>query len=166
MSKKSQEKYRLAGLCISCGSNPPRPERQTCEKCAKRCNDCVKKRSQIRIAAGKCSVCGEKALVTKRHCEDCAVKHYASMAKHLLIAKDAAFAAYGGYECACCGEKEKAFLTIDHVYGGGCKHRKEIGSDIYRWLRKNKYPPGFQVLCMNCQWGKKNCNGVCPHQKG
>src|ERR1039458_4628209 len=29
------------------------------------------------------------------------------------------FAAYGGYECKCCGETEKAFLTIDHINNDG-----------------------------------------------
>jgi len=80
--------------------------------------------------------------------------------------RDAIFSAYGGYRCACCGEEEKTFLTIDHINGDGCKHRKEIGqSNMYRWLRDNNYPTGFQVLCMNCQWGRKNCEGICPHQR-
>lgn len=67
--------------------------------------------------------------------------------------------------CACCGEKELAFLTIDHIKGGGNKHKKRIGKGIlfYRWLKRNNYPKGFQVLCMNCNWGKY-IKGVCPHQ--
>ena len=36
-----------------------------------------------------------------------------------------ALAHYGG-ECACCGEKRTEFLAIDHINGGGIKHRKEI----------------------------------------
>lgn len=35
--------------------------------------------------------------------------------------------------------------------GGGSKHRKEIGvASTYSWLKKNKYPEGFRVLCWNC----------------
>jgi hypothetical protein len=30
-------------------------------------------------------------------------------------------------------------------------------------LRRNNYPEGFQILCMNCQFGKRMNNGVCPH---
>jgi len=73
---------------------------------------------------------------------------------------------YGGV-CQCCGESELAFLTIDHIHGGGSKHRREIGSvggrTFYRWLQKNNYPAGFQTLCMNCNLAKGK-NGICPHK--
>lgn len=71
---------------------------------------------------------------------------------------------YGG-ECECCGEKEMAFLAIDHIGGGGYEHRKIIGSGsrFYMWLKKKGYPDGFRVLCHNCNqassWGRK-----CPHE--
>jgi hypothetical protein len=84
--------------------------------------------------------------------------------------KDAVFAAYGGYVCVCCGETERAFLTLDHVNNDGNKHRKDIvgrkhfaGAHTYGWLVKQGFPSGFQVLCMNCNWGKR-LNGVCPHK--
>jgi hypothetical protein len=163
MSKISQDKYRQAGLCILCGGTP-RENRATCQKCSDRCYRNHKASQIRRIAAGKCFVCGSKYLVTKRHCKECAEKHYARARKGYAKFRNEVFLAYGGYRCACCGEEEKAFLTIDHINGGGSKHRKEIGqSNFYRWLRDNGYPPGFQVLCMNCQWGKKNC-GICPHK--
>jgi len=77
---------------------------------------------------------------------------------------------YGGnpLKCACCGETIMEFLSIDHIEGGGTKHRKEIrknGIEFYWWLRKMEYPDGYQVLCMNCNWGKRMNNGVCPHLK-
>ena len=78
----------------------------------------------------------------------------------------AAIDAYGG-KCACpgCSETNKAFLCIDHIDGGGNKHRKSIGqSNFFRWLRQNNYPPGFQVLCANCNQAKQWCGGVCPHE--
>ena len=74
-----------------------------------------------------------------------------------------AFNHYGN-SCACCGEKEKAFLTIDHINGGGTKHRKKINESINKWLYKNNYPRGFHTLCFNCNWGKYYNNGICPHQ--
>lgn len=79
--------------------------------------------------------------------------------------KDAAYLAYGGYRCACCGETHPAFLSLDHLANDGCRHRKEIGrgANIYAWLRDNKYPAGFQVLCHNCNHGKHLNGGVCPH---
>lgn len=73
----------------------------------------------------------------------------------------------GTFRCACkgCPERSKslAFLCIDHKNGGGNKHRKEIGIDrLYRWLRANGYPKGFQVLCHNCNHAK-HVLGRCPH---
>lgn len=67
--------------------------------------------------------------------------------------------------CACCGEKEILFLTIDHINNNGNKERKELkkmGRTYYVWLRKNNYPDGLQVLCMNCNWAKGRF-GLCPH---
>ena len=78
--------------------------------------------------------------------------------------------AYGGYVCACCGETEPLFLTIDHVRSDGAAHRKRLGSlggaRFYKWLRDNGYPPGFQVLCMNCNHGRHRNGGKCPHKEG
>ena len=73
--------------------------------------------------------------------------------------------AYGG-RCACCGEGEPVFLIIDHVIGGGNKHRKKLGGAhaVFRWLRKNDWPDGFQVLCHNCNWAKY-AQGICPHKE-
>jgi hypothetical protein len=67
-------------------------------------------------------------------------------------------------KCDCCGEKHIEFLSIDHLKGGGRKHRAEIGMRIYRWLKKNNYPPGYRVLCHNCNQAIGNW-GYCPHTK-
>jgi hypothetical protein len=79
------------------------------------------------------------------------------------------FAAYGGSTCRCCGETHKMFLTIDHVGNDGAEMRRtgthsRGGTAFYQWLRKNGFPEGFQVLCMNCNFGKHRNGGVCPHQ--
>lgn len=82
-----------------------------------------------------------------------------------LILKKEVFNYYGGVKCACCGEKELSFLSIDHMNGGGGKHRQKIGNggiNTYRWLRKNNFPEGYQVLCHNCNQAKGHF-GVCPH---
>lgn len=75
----------------------------------------------------------------------------------------AALDAYGG-ECSCCSENRYEFLTIDHVNNDGASHRKEFGEAIGSWLKKNGYPAGFQVLCMNCNWAKGRY-GECPHER-
>jgi hypothetical protein len=70
--------------------------------------------------------------------------------------REAVFKAYGGYVCVGCGETDKDVLTIDHVNNDGAAHRREIGAGwpIYPWLVSNNFPPGFQVLCANCQMRK------------
>jgi len=72
-------------------------------------------------------------------------------------------------KCKCCGERGIPFLTIDHINGDGAKHRREIdpekkmgGNGFYYWLKKNNYPPGFQILCANCNFAKRNFDS-CPH---
>ncbi|MFA5766518.1 MAG: hypothetical protein WC919_01165 [Candidatus Paceibacterota bacterium] len=74
---------------------------------------------------------------------------------------------YGGEtpKCACCGESHTEFLSIDHINGGGNKHRKnnKIVS-IYAWLYKHKFPDGFRVLCHNCNFSY-GLYGYCPHVK-
>jgi hypothetical protein len=65
--------------------------------------------------------------------------------------------------CECCGEKNIEFLTVDHIGGSGNVHRRQIGEGaLYGWLRKNKFPDGFRVLCMNCNWSI-GIRGYCPH---
>ena len=85
-----------------------------------------------------------------------------------------AIMAYGGYRCACCGETEPLFLSLDHVNNDGAEHRRNLGYDegngkgassgILSWLKNNGYPAGFQILCMNCNHAKGRNGGVCPHQ--
>jgi len=87
--------------------------------------------------------------------------------------KNLVFEAYGGYECTCCGETEETMLTIDHIDENGAAHRREVSNntakyritaDIYRWLKKNGFPEGFQVLCYNCNVSKHRNGGVCSHK--
>ena len=69
--------------------------------------------------------------------------------------------------CICCGEDRIEFLTIDHVDGSGALHRKELrgkGMTFYTWLKKNNYPDGFRVLCLNCNFSLGRY-GYCPHNK-
>ncbi len=75
------------------------------------------------------------------------------------------------FKCACCGEAELDFLTIDHINGGGNAHRRAVfgsshggGKAIYRWLVKTGFPEGFQLLCYNCN-ASKGKHGVCAHRK-
>lgn len=71
---------------------------------------------------------------------------------------------YGG-KCQCCNEGRLIFLIIDHIYGGGNKEHEKVGhgTQFYRWLIKNNFPVGYQVLCHNCNFSRRM--GVCPHQR-
>lgn len=76
-----------------------------------------------------------------------------------------------GHVCACCGETEEIFLTLDHVNEDGAAHRQSLapnsprrsisGKWVYYWIIQNGFPGGFQILCMNCNWAKSR--GGCPH---
>lgn len=69
----------------------------------------------------------------------------------------------GDPKCVCCGEKELKFLALDHIEGGGTKHRKGLGN-ISNWAKSNGFPPIFQILCHNCNCAK-GYYGFCPHEK-
>lgn len=67
---------------------------------------------------------------------------------------------YSDGECSCvlCGESRLPCLTIDHINGGGTKHRRSLnipnggGLHFYKWLLTNNYPEGYRTLCWNCQF--------------
>jgi len=72
-----------------------------------------------------------------------------------------------GDKCACCGESGKMFLEIDHIQDNGAAHRREIGTSakaLCGWIIRNNFPADFQILCANCNQGKKRNGGICPHK--
>lgn len=95
-------------------------------------------------------------------------KHHGQ--RHYKRLKEQAFAAYGGYVCACCGEREPMFLSLDHIENDQCEYARELGRPhtglfLVKWLERHNYPAGIvQVLCHNCNQGKRLNGGVCPHQ--
>jgi len=77
--------------------------------------------------------------------------------------------------CNCCGEKSYLeFLALDHIAG-----KKQMDSELelvkleyssklkglrlHKWIIKNDYPDGFQILCHNCN-NAKGFYGKCPHE--
>jgi hypothetical protein len=72
----------------------------------------------------------------------------------------------GTPSCACCGESTFQFLALDHQNGGGGKERKSLGlrsaTELYRFLENNGYPPGYRVLCHNCNLSL-GFYGYCRH---
>lgn len=73
----------------------------------------------------------------------------------------------GTNACACCGETIREFLTVDHINNNGTSERKKFtggGHHNYRYIIKNKFPVGYQVLCYNCNCGRsRRADKICPH---
>jgi hypothetical protein len=66
-------------------------------------------------------------------------------------------------QCPGCTTVFFGFLQIDHEDGDGAKHvgtngGRLSGKGLWKWLKANNYPDGFQVLCCNCNGvgGKRN----------
>ena len=73
-----------------------------------------------------------------------------------------------GAKCNCCGETETMFLSIDHINNDGNEHRfrsgkRVTGAALCGQIVKAGYPDSYQILCMNCNYGKHKNSGVCPH---
>lgn len=84
-----------------------------------------------------------------------------------LALRELVFSHYGK-ECECCGESNYKFLTIDHINSDGHKTkglRHRAGHGLHYWLVKNNFPPGFRLLCWNCNCGRAHNGGICPHQE-
>ena len=81
--------------------------------------------------------------------------------------KKEALGGYGGV-CACCSESRLEFLSLDHINGGGSKHRRALKAsgtgNFYLWIKRENFPLGFRVLCHNCNFaiGKYH---ECPHTR-
>lgn len=99
-------------------------------------------------------------------------RHKAKSEQYRRALKHAALVAYGNAVCVCCGEKDELFLTLDHVNNDGAAHRRQIrakgfaGVAFYSYLRVRGFPnrPPLQVLCYNCNCGRRANKGLCPHK--
>jgi hypothetical protein len=85
---------------------------------------------------------------------------YGVKAKRKLKKKVCSQYCSGEVKCKYCSVDDMRLLTIDHIAGGGNKHRQAIGvktagDAFYRWLKRNGFPKGYQVLCWNCQYRKR-----------
>lgn len=72
--------------------------------------------------------------------------------------------AYGA-ACYCCGEANRAFLTLDHEAGDGAEHRARVGRNAQAQLldlKRRGWPAGYRTACFNCNIGA-GTGGVCPH---
>lgn len=143
--KASRALARKNGICNSC-PRKARPNKRTCKHCGEQ--------QRLKIAkARKDPACAE---LTRQGNHRSKLK----LRKEVLDA-------YGGPVCKCCGEAHLEFLTIDHIEKPPVEAKQlgyRSGYGFYQWLRKNKYPPGFRVLCINCNFAHGHY-GYCPHER-
>ncbi len=166
-SKNKKEQYykrKKDGVCVSCGKVPSVENHINCFNCLKSSRLRKGNFRKRRERSGVCTRCGKSPLWenTKR-CFGCLEeKRKEDRGLRVEIIR-----VYGG-QCACCMESRIEFLCIDHINGNGAEHRRNetggTGVNTYRWLRKNNYPEGFQILCWNCN-SAKHFNKICPHQR-
>ncbi len=161
--RRCHAKKAAKGLCLKCGRPAGNGKRH--------CDGCLEKRrlqAEEATAKGLCLNCRLQAETGLRYCRPCLDK---IGEKHRVFAenlKREVFSHYGGFRCACCGDCHEVFLNIDHVNNDGAAHRRAAlkgkgGESLYRWLKKQGFPAGYQVLCFNCNFAKWRL-GKCPHQ--
>lgn len=156
------------GLCTSCGKEPIFEQRSK-----KRCLGCLEARTVGRKAkarlwssAGLCNGCGgELSSPERAKCDRCRAGFRRVEQRKQRRKKLQTLEMYGG-ECACCGEKNPWFLTIDHINRDGAEERRQIGKGrvpSYSTYLKEKRDD-LQVLCFNCNCAREHNQGVCPHK--
>ncbi len=110
---------------------------------------------------GRCTTCAKiKQRPEHDKCDKCMADMRDYSNKQNRIVKLETITAYGG-RCSgvrstgACVENDVDILEIDHINGGGNKHRAESGMrgvNFYKFLRRTGWPSGYRVLCKNCNW--------------
>jgi hypothetical protein len=141
---------------------------QTREERLAQMSECCKKRARRRAEQGVCAWCGLNPPVTQRLCEKCRQLGRLYTERRKANYKAAVLKMYGD-SCACCGEDNPKFLTVDHINGWGMSvaQRKAQGlhSTLYRDILREK-SDNIQILCWNCNCGRAKNKGICPHKDG
>lgn len=158
---------RSAGVCVRCGE-PTNNFEVHCDTCTTYMRQKDRTRYNKSKESGLCLHCHKVPHVEGEIlCLDCKQKNAVRNKDKRIKQKFTIIQHYGG-KCQMCGETDMDVLGIDHIYGSGTRHRKELtqkGTTFYRWIVKNNYPTGFQVLCFNCNFKKHLSDGVCPHKQ-
>lgn len=134
----------------------------------------VKERRRKMLEAGLCHACSSPLAEGHKLCQRCLDKSNRRSRDASNAARDELYERYGGNVCACCGESERMFLSLDHVNNDGAAHRRSMSKDaentfpnyaaLRNDLRRRGWPPVLQVLCHNCNIGKARNGGTCPHK--
>lgn len=156
--------------CSKCQETKPNSEfyfRQSKGRYESRCKDCVAKQNRDYYERNREHIIRTSDEYRRNNAEKHREWSKAYHRRRMQEAKQKVFAHFGE-QCACCGEADIAFLTIDHVNNDGHLHRNEIKSQrFYEWLVRNDFQSDYdlQTLCFNCNFAKRYNGGVCPHQE-
>jgi len=169
------KRFRSEGRCVSCGT--PSDGKVYCARHREIMRDRMRAKRAISIPLKPKRICPDCRINPlekfKTYCEPCRARRWEEWNRSRRDVHRARvlkiYQAYGGALCACCHEGVFEFLSLDHIDGNGAKHRLVMGGSghmTYRWLERNNFPPGFQVLCNNCNLGRFRNGGRCPGGKG
>ena len=132
------------------------------------CTSCKQDKASTEFYNGKTiKVYGASLLLPTNECKSCerTRKEVARKRDRKLVLEH-----YGGVppKCQCCGEVIDGFLTLDHEAEetkiAKQNESRRSGTVLYQWLVSKEFPPGYAVLCFNCNCAK-GIYGICPHQK-
>ena len=154
-----REARTAAGQCWGC-RQPAANGTNRCEECTEKARAQGIARRAKRKVQGMCIICGKPVMTSRATCQACIAREANSQQRYRSAVLD-----HYGRTCACCGEDEERFLCVDHINNDGAAHRAMVGTGVNRWVVKNGYPEGFQILCFNCNVGRQLNKGVCPHVK-
>lgn len=172
LTQIERDRRQSKGVCITCKTSHSESTR-LCSSCKEKyrlyANTQRERRARehkAKVDAGLCSFCYKDTRTGGfKTCLNCRVK--SRLAQRKL--KEEVKQAYGG-KCACCGEVDTRFLTIDHINDDGADHRRQMrpggrgcGGKIYTILKKEGFPEGYRLLCWNCNSGRSVNGGKCPH---
>lgn len=186
---KITQRRMEAGLCASC-DRPASGDHRYCDYHLEMHRADARRRNAKRKTRGECLQCGTptKGSYCDEHREPKWQQAVERSRRTRKILRDEVYRAYGS-RCACCGEDHQTMLSIDHIDGNGADHRQAVAierarsetadkyeqadwrlrsrnsnsSQMHSWLKANGFPPGFQVLCMNCNVSKYRNGGTCEH---
>ena len=127
-----------------------------------------KQKRKEKVERGLCAYCSQqRERLDIKLCDTCHSASLAAGIRNRQRLKLQMIAAYGGC-CACCGEAEPDFLTLDHVNDDGAVERRDSSGRsvlIMARLRREGWPKGqYQILCFNCNCARA-AFGTCPHQR-
>lgn len=156
-------------LCVKC-RRPNPTDKKRCPSCMERNTGFLRRRREELRKEGRCYDCPNPAAEGRLRCTSCGEKAAEASKRASQKAKLQALEAYGGAFCACCGETQILMLTLDHIDQNGAAKRRDgegSGDRIYKILRSQGYPPGFRVLCRNCNYAVYfDPDHRCPHRRG